>query len=209
MDNPYFATMVDTIYPRELQLNKANNTNVQASFLDLNLSIKDGFINTKIYDKRDDFNFKIVNFPHLDGDVPRATSYGVYISQLIRFARACSHVEDFNERNQYITSKLLQQGYRYFKLRKYFTKFYYNHSDLVLKYNSNLKTLLREGISKPTFYGDVVYKLRKIMGHGNFPVVFTKIIKRFIRRGYDPTILRHTACLVFNPFTVGRFAFLF
>ena len=145
----------------------------------------------------------------MDGDVPRATSYGVYISQLIRFARACSNVRDFNERNLYITNKLLHQGYRYFKLRKYFTKFYYRNSDLVLKYNTDLKTLLREGISSPAFYGDVVYKLRKIMGHGNFPLVFAKIIKRFIKRGYDPTILRHTACLVFNPFTVGRYAFLF
>ena len=209
MDNPYFPALVGTIYPRELQLNKANNSDFQASFLDLNLSIANNNIHTKIYDKRDDFNFNIVNFPHLDGDVPRATSYGVYISQLIRFARACSNVADFNERNLYITNKLLQQGYRYYKLRKYFTKFYYRNSDLVLKYNSNLKTLLREGISKPAFYGDVVYKLRKIMGHGNFPVVFAKIIKRFVNRGYDPTILRHTACLVFNPFTVGRYAFLF
>ena len=54
---------------------------------------------TKIYDKRDDFDFEIVNFPFLDGDVPRSTSYGVYISQLIRFARASSYVADFNTRN--------------------------------------------------------------------------------------------------------------
>ena len=209
MDNQYFAALVDTIYPRELQLIKANTSDIQASFLDLNLSITGNTIHTKIYDKRDDFNFNNVNFPHLDGDVPRATFYGVYISQLIRFARACSNVRDFNERNLYITNKLLHQGYRYFKLRKYFTKFYYRNSDLVLKYNTDLKTLLREGISSPAFYGDVVYKLRKIMGHGNFPLVFAKIIKRFIKRGYDPTILRHTACLVFNPFTVGRYAFLF
>ncbi len=209
MDNPFFSQLVDTIYPQELQLNKTNNLDTGASFLDLNLSIYNNFIHTKIYDKRDDFNFSIVNFPHLDGDVPHATSYGVYISQLIRFARACSHVEDFNERNQYITNKLLQQGYRYYKLRKYFAKFYYRNSDLVLKFNSSLKTLLREGISKPDFYGDVVYKLRKILGHGNFPTVFAKIIKRYVKRGYDPTVLRHTACLVFNPFTVGRYASLF
>ena len=55
-------------------------------FLDLHLSISDGFVKTKTYDKRDDFDFDIVNFPFLDGDVPRSASYGVYISQLIRFA---------------------------------------------------------------------------------------------------------------------------
>ena len=70
------------------------------------------------YDKRDDFDFDIVNFPFLDGDVPRRPSYGVYISQLIRFARVCSYVDDFNTRNKCLTAKLLKQGYRYHKLRK-------------------------------------------------------------------------------------------
>ena len=59
--------------------------------------------------------FKIVNFPFLDGDVPRSTSYGVYISQLIRFARVSSHVDDFNTRNKVLTAKHLRQGYRYHK----------------------------------------------------------------------------------------------
>ena len=67
--------------------------------MDLHLSISNGFVSSKIYDKRDDFDFDIVNFPFLDGDVPRRPSYGVYISQLIRFARVCSHVYDFNTRN--------------------------------------------------------------------------------------------------------------
>ena len=66
---------------------------------------------SKIYDKRDDFDFDIVNFPFLDGDVPCRVSYGVYISQLIRFARVCNHVTDFNARNKCLTAKLLQQGY--------------------------------------------------------------------------------------------------
>ena len=68
--------------------------------LELHLSISNGFVSSKIYDKRDDFHFDIVNFPFLDGDVQRRPSYGVYISQLTRFARVCSHVEDFNARNK-------------------------------------------------------------------------------------------------------------
>ena len=111
IDNPYFAQMVSQIYPTELQLNKANPSDTQAPFLDLDLSITNGIFSTKIYDKRGDFNFEIVNFPFLDGDVPRSPSYGVYISQLIRFARVCSHVDDFNNRNKFLTSKLLKQGY--------------------------------------------------------------------------------------------------
>ena len=60
-------------------------------------------VSTKFYDKRDDFDFEIFNFPFLDGDVPRSSSYGVYISQLIRFARASSYVTDFNTRNKLLT----------------------------------------------------------------------------------------------------------
>ena len=87
IDNPYFEGMVNQIHPPELKLNKANTSNTEAPFLDLHLSISNGFVSSKINDKRDDFDFDILNFPFLDGDVPRRPSYGVYISQLIRFAR--------------------------------------------------------------------------------------------------------------------------
>ena len=86
--------MVNRIYPSELHLNKANVSDAEASFLDSHLSISNGFVKTKIYDKRDDFDVDIVNFPFLDGDAPRSASYGIYISQLIRFARVSSHVND-------------------------------------------------------------------------------------------------------------------
>ena len=104
IDNNFFDSMVNRIYPSELQLNKANVSDAEASFLDLHLSISDGFVKTKIYNKRDDFDFDIVNFPFLDGDVPRSASYGVYISQLIQFARVSSHVDDFNTRNKALTA---------------------------------------------------------------------------------------------------------
>ena len=100
------------------------------SSLFLHLSISNGFVSSKIYDKRDDFDFDIVNFPFLDGDVPRSTSYGVNISQLIRFARVSSHVAAFDARNKSLTAKLLQQGYRYHKLRKTFSEFYRRHYEL-------------------------------------------------------------------------------
>ena len=87
IDSSYFEQMVGQIYPTELQLNKANSSDTEAPFLDLNLSVTNGIVSSKMYDKRDDFNFEIVNFPFLDGDVPRSPSYGVYISQLICFAR--------------------------------------------------------------------------------------------------------------------------
>ena len=159
IDNTFFDSMVNHIYPSELQLNKATVSNTEASFLDLHLSISDGFVKTKIFDKRDDFDFDIVNFPFLDGDVPRSTAYGVYISQLLNlFVLLESPVMLMtNTRNKVLTAKLLRQGYRDHKLRKAFSKFYRRHFDLVSKYNVGLKTLLLQGLSEPELCGDLVY----------------------------------------------------
>ena len=97
INNVYFDNMVSQIYSSDLQLNKANTSDTEAAFLDLHYyysSISNDIVSAKIYDKREDFDFEIVNFPFLDGDVPCSTSYGVYISQLFRFARASSYVID-------------------------------------------------------------------------------------------------------------------
>ena len=141
--------------------------------------------------------------------MPCSPSYGVYISQLIRFARVCSNVDDFNNRNLFLTAKLLKQGYRYHKIRKTFSKFYHRHSELIVKYNIGLKTLLQRGISEPIFYGDLVYKFKRIVGKPNFSDQFKKIVKRYIRVGYNLDIMRQSACLVVNPITVYSYGFLF
>ena len=125
------------------------------------MSISNYIVSTKVYDKLDDFDFEIVNFPFLDGDVPRSTSYGVYISQL---ARASNYVADVNTCNKLLTQKLLKQGYRYHKLRKTFSKFYRQYHNLISKFQVGLKSLLRQGLSEADFYGDLVYKLKKIVG---------------------------------------------
>ena len=190
-------------------MNKANISDTEAPFLDLHLSVANGFVSPKIYDKRDDFDFDIVNFPFLDGDVPRRAFYGVYISQLIRFARVCNHVTDFNARNKCLTPKLLQQGYRYHKLRKTFSKFYRRHYELISKYNVGLKTLLNEGLSEPEFYGDLVYKFKKLIGSNDFSFQFGKIITRYRRIGYNLNVMRQSACLVFNPIMVDNYAAFF
>ena len=110
--------MVGQIYPTELQLNKANSSDTEAPFLDLNLSISNSIVLSKIYHLWDDFDFEIVNFLFLDGDVPWSPSYCVYILQLIRFARVCSSVYDFINRNLFLTAKLSKQGYGYYKIKK-------------------------------------------------------------------------------------------
>ena len=141
--DPYFEPMVSQIYPTQLQLKKVRSFDTETPFFDV--SITNGIVTSKIFDKWDDFNFEIVNFPLFGADFPRSSSYGVYIVQLIRFARVCSNVRDFNNRNQFLTVKLFEQGYRYHKMCKALSKFYYGHSEMtkIDNYNIGLKTLLQ------------------------------------------------------------------
>ena len=159
------------------------------------MSVADGFVSSKIYDKRDDFDFDIVNLPFLDGDVPRRASYGVYISQHIRFARVCNHVADFKARNKCLKAKLLKQGYQYQKLRKPFSKSYRRHYELISKFNVGLKVFLREDLSKPDFCGDLVYKFKKDLRRN---------VTRYRRIGVNLNVMRQSACLVFNPIMVNN-----
>ena len=209
INNVYFDNMVSQIYPSELQLYKAYTSDTEAALLDFRFSISTDIDSTKNYDKRDDFGLEIVNVPFLDGDVARSTSYGVYISQLIRFARASSYVADFNTRNKLLTQKLLKQGYLDHNLCKTFSKFYKRYYDLISKFHVELKSLLRQGLLEPDFYGDLLYKLTKVVGSNSFSAQFIKIISHYKKIGYNINVLQQTACYVVNPITVGNFAFLF
>ena len=116
---------------------------------------------------------------------------------------------DFNACNRSLTAKLLQQGNQYHKLRKAFSEFYRRHFGLVSKYNTGLRSLLQQGLSEPDFYGDLVYKFRKIIGKTEFSDQFEKITMRYKRIGYNVHVMRQSACLVANPITVNNFAVLF
>ena len=116
--------MVSHIYPTELQMNKANLSDTEAPFGDLGLSITNGIVSIKLYDKRDNFVFEIFNFPFLEMFL--APFLWCIHYQTYSFARECSHVDDFNTRNNFLTSKLLKQGYQYHKLCKAFSKFITN-----------------------------------------------------------------------------------
>ena len=140
-------------------------------------------------------DFNITNFPFVDGDVPLAPSYGVYISQLVRFARVCSTLDDFNERNLTITSKLLQQGYRFHNLINSFKKFYKRYEHLMSKYNATRKHLITEGISHPRFYGNVVKKCRKLI---KTPEKLGRNLHSLHNRGYRQDILRESVKLALS-----------
>ena len=120
-----------------------------------------------------------------------------------------SHVADFNTRNQTLIEKLLKQGYRYHKLRKTFSKFYRRRYDLASKFYTGLKSLLKQGLPELVFYGDLVYKFKTIVGRNDLSDQFRTIIIRYKIIGYNMNVMRQTACMVVNPFTVNNFADLF
>ena len=142
LNNPRFGDFLHLIYPIELEIKDTTDTVKSASYLDLYLEIDTrGRLNTKLYDKRDDFDFPIVNFPFLSGNIPEAPAYGVYISQLIRYSRACEVYNDFIDRARLLTEKLLKQGYVAPKLKSSLLKFYGRHHDLVDRYNQTVSQM--------------------------------------------------------------------
>ena len=118
INNSRFAEFLPLIYPPELEeVKEITDTASPASFLDLYLEFDDsGQVSTKIYDKRDDFNFKIIYFPNMCTNIPASPAYGVYISQLIRYARASSNYSDFLNGHLHLRNRLLDQGYEKIRL---------------------------------------------------------------------------------------------
>lgn len=142
LNNPRFNDYLHLIYPSELEIKDTTDTPSSASYLDLHLEINDkGQIQSKLYDKRDDFTFPIVNFPFICSNIPAAPAYGVYISQLIRYARACCDYNDFLERTRLLTTKLLSQGFIVHRLKSSLQKFYGRHHELVDRYGVSVSTM--------------------------------------------------------------------
>ena len=111
--------------------------------------------------------------------------------------------------NKFLTAKLLKQGYRYHKLCKSFSNFFRRHFELIEKYHVSLIKLMQQGICNPEFYGDLVYKFKKIIGNQNCSDLFKRIVNRFKRAGYTLDIMRQTACLVFNQIMAEGYAAFF
>ena len=145
INNPEFENYLGQMYPAELEIKDTTESTTSASYLDLLLSIgRDGQLHTSIYDKRDDFNFHITNFPFLSSNIPSSPAYGVFISQLIRYSRACSSYECFILRARRLSSKLLKQGYLAERLKSSFRKFYGRYGDLIWQYEVSLSRMLND-----------------------------------------------------------------
>ena len=129
INNVDFGNYISAIYPSELQLTATSTSSTEVCYLDTN--IKTGSTKTpfriSIYDKRDDFTFRIVNFPHMDSNIPTNPAYGVYISQLVRYARICTSKVDVMNRFRGLSLRLRQQGFVTNLLQKSFNKFFNRH----------------------------------------------------------------------------------
>jgi hypothetical protein len=140
--NSKFGDFVDRIYPMELEIKDTTDTDRSTSYLDLHLEIdNEGRLRTKLSDKRDDFNFPIVNFPFICSNIPVAPAYGVYTSQMIRYSRACGSYQDFLDIGLLLTRKLLNQGFPLVKLKSSLRKIYGRHYDLVDRYGISVSQM--------------------------------------------------------------------
>jgi hypothetical protein len=118
LNNSKFGDFVDCTYSIELEIKDTTDTNRSASYIDLHLKIdSEGRLRTKLYDKKDDFNFPIVNFPFKCSNIPAAPACGVYIFQLIRYSRASASYQDLFDKGLLLTRKLLNQGFLLVKLK--------------------------------------------------------------------------------------------
>ena len=147
-NNKRFKEFISDIYPKELTISETTESTSVASYLDL-LFIRDNSnnITTKLYDKRDTFGFHIVNFPFMSSNIPSAPAYGVYASQLIRYARCCSNYSDFLSHHRALVRRLLSQGYKVNRLSNTFKKFYGRHTDLVGQYKKSVCQMFADSIS--------------------------------------------------------------
>ena len=142
LSNSRFGDFVDRIYPIEFEIKDTTDTDRSTSYLDLHLEIdSEGRLRMKLYDKRDDFNFPIVNFPFICSNISAASAYGVYISQLIRYSRACGSYQDFLDRDLLLTRKLLNQGFLLVKLKSSLRTFYDCHHDFVDRYGISVSQM--------------------------------------------------------------------
>ena len=143
-------------YIPSIQVNlklKIPQSGCSASYLDLLLEYdNEKKVCVKLYVKRDDFNFSVVNFPFLCSNIPSSPAYGVFVSHFIRYARASSFYIDFIARGKLLTSKLLQQGYILPKLIKSLRKFYGRHQSLVDKYDVSVSKLISDIFDVTYFY---------------------------------------------------------
>ena len=140
LNNPTFEQEISNIilYPQQLELKRTTETDSKLSYLDLEINIDDGRFSTAVFDKRDCFSFHIVNFPHMDSNIPSKPAYGVYISQLVRIGCVCDSYRSFFTRHHQLTHRLVKQGFLYDKLVTSFKGFRSRYPEIFSKLSESM-----------------------------------------------------------------------
>ena len=147
-NNKRSKEFISDIYPIELTISETTESTSVASYLDLLFTReKSNNMTTKLYDKHDAFGFHIVNLPFMSSNIPSTPAYGVYASQLIRYARCCSNYSDLLLRHRALVTRLLSQGYKVNRFSNTFKKFYGRHTDLVGQYKKSVCQMFADSIS--------------------------------------------------------------
>ena len=142
LNNSRFGDFDDRIYPIGLEKKDTTDTDMSASYLDLQLALdSEGRLRTKPYDKRDDFIFSIATFPFICTNIPSAPTYEAYISQLIRYSRACGSYQNVLDRGLLLTRNLLNHGFLWVKLKSSLRTCYGRHYDLVDRYGISVSQM--------------------------------------------------------------------
>ena len=150
INNPQIDGAIGKIYPSALTLKETNLSDHRVAYLDRHLEIEKGKLVMSLYDKRDYFPFRVQNYPHLDSNVPCMPMYGVYISQLLRFAHTCNRYSDFLAHHKRLARTLLVQGFQYGLLCRKFKQFYQSHYSLVQRYSHSMTQHVQEGVDSQT-----------------------------------------------------------
>ena len=147
-NNKPLKQYITSMYPSDLELKETTESDRECSFLDLLLFNENGELKSKGYDKRDDFDFDIVNYPYMSSNIPINPAYGVYVSRLLAFSRNCTNFTDFYDRHKSLFNRLVKQGYSKTKLKKTFLKFKDKYQNILQKYHQDLSEHINKIMSE-------------------------------------------------------------
>ena len=152
INNPRFKQFFSDVYPEELVVSETSESRNVVSYLNLLIHISNGDLVCSIFDKRDAFDFDIVNFPNLSGNIPTAPAYFTYISQLIRYSRSCHNYDNFSSRHSMLAERLFHQGFSARKLMRTFYKFMGRYPELASEFNKSSSSMICDSVPMAQLY---------------------------------------------------------
>ena len=152
INNPRFKQFLKVIYPEELVVSETSDSRNVVLYLDMLIDISNGDLVCSIFWQEGSFDFDIVNFPDLSGNIPTAPAYGTYISQMIRYSRACHNYDNFSSRHSMLAERLFNQGFSARKLMRTFYRFMGRYPELASEFNKSPSSMIRDSVLMDQLY---------------------------------------------------------